>query len=151
MAIDIESGELMTYPIETARSILAAQPFSVLLGTVMTAFDEAGVELQLPVTGQLLQQHGFVHGGVLAYLADNALTYAAALPMGDGVLTADMKLNYIRPAIGELLIARAQSISAGKSQGVARCDIFIVKDGEEKLCAAAQGTVFRSSTPGKAA
>lgn len=73
----------MTYPIEIARSVLAAQSFSVLLGTVMTAFDEAGVELQLPVTGQLLQQHGFVHGGVLAYLADNALTYAAALPMGE--------------------------------------------------------------------
>ena len=29
----------------------------------------------------LKQQHGFVHGGVLAYLADNALTYAGGTPV----------------------------------------------------------------------
>lgn len=128
-------------------AILAAQPFSVLLGTVVTPYDAEGVELQLPVTDKLRQQHGFAHGGVLAYLGDNALTFAAGLPMGGGVVTAEMKLNYVRPAIGELLIARAASLSAGKTQGIARCDIFIVKDGEEKLCAAAQGMVMRAAPP----
>lgn len=133
----------MTTPLEIGRAVLAAQPFSALLGTVMTAYADNAVELHLPVKDTLRQQHGFVHGGVLAYLADNALTLAAALPMGGGVLTSDVKLNYLRPAVGELLIARAWSIASGKSQGVARCDIFAVANGVEKLCAAAQGTVMR--------
>jgi uncharacterized protein (TIGR00369 family) len=82
----------------------------------------------------------------VAYLADNALTIAAGLSMGGGVLTAEMKINYLRPAVGDVLIARAWTISHGRSQGVSRCDVFAVKDGAERLCAAAQGTVMKSHT-----
>lgn len=137
----------MNSPLEIGRAILKAQNFSRLLGTEMTRFEDDQVELRLPVTEQLQQQHGFVHGGVIAYLADNAMTFAAGLSMGGGVLTAETKLNLMRPAIGEMLIARAQTISAGRTQGVARCEIYIVKDGVEKLCAAGQGTVLRANKP----
>jgi uncharacterized protein (TIGR00369 family) len=124
-----------------ARQVLAAQPFSVLVGTEVTRYADGAVELQLPIGDTIKQQHGFVHGGVLAYLADNALTMAAGLAMGGGVLTAEMKINYLKPAVGELLIARAW-----RSQGVSRCDVFAVADGVEKLCAAAQGTIMKSHT-----
>jgi len=139
--------------IEVGRSILAAQPFSRLLGTVMTAYGNDAVELRLAVTEGIRQQHGFVHGGVLAYLADNALTFAAGLTMNEGVLpanggvlTAEVKLNYLRPAVGELLIARAKTLHAGRTQGVSRCEIYAVREGVEHLCAAGQGTVMRSAT-----
>jgi uncharacterized protein (TIGR00369 family) len=123
------------------RAVLAAQPFSALLGTQLVAFGADRVELQLPVSAQLLQQHGFVHGGVVSYLADNALTYAGGLTLKGAVVTAEMKINYIRPAVGELLIARSQALSAGRTQAVTRCEVFVVKDGVERLCAAAQGTI----------
>lgn len=135
----------MTDLLAIGRAILANQAFSQLLGTEMTAYSVEGVELRLDITEKVRQQHGFVHGGVLAYLADNALTFAGGVAMGGGVLTSEMKLNYIRPAIGQFLVARAVSISAGRTQGVARCEVYAVADGVERLCVAAQGTVARTS------
>lgn len=137
----------MTDTLTVGRAILNAQPFSHLLGTEMTHYADGAVELRLPITAQLLQQHGFAHGGVVAYLADNALTFAAGLAMGGGVLTAETKINLVRPAIGEMLIARANTLSFGRTQGVARCEIYAVRDGIEVLCAAGQGTVLRANKP----
>lgn len=134
----------MTSPIEIGRAILADQPFSTMLGTQMTAYGKDGVELKLPMTDLLRQQHGFAHGGVLAYLADNALTFAGGIVMGGGVLTADLKLNYIRPGIGQLLIARAIAVSSGKTQAVCRGEVIAVDQGVEKVCLIAQGMVLRA-------
>lgn len=129
------------------RRILAEQPFSVLLGTELTAFAAGHAELTLVVRPEHRQQHGFVHGGVVGYLADNALTYAggSVLP-GQGVVTSEYKINYLRPALGESLIARATVLYAGKSQAVCRCDVLAVTAGEEKLCATAQGTIVPIGT-----
>jgi uncharacterized protein (TIGR00369 family) len=131
--------------LELGRSILAAQPFSRLLGTEMTEYGEAGVELRLALTDRLGQQHGFAHGGVLAYLADNALTFAGGFAMGGGVLTADLKLNYVRPAIGQMLIARATAMNAGRTQAVCRGEVIALNDGVEKVCLVAQGMVLRAA------
>jgi uncharacterized protein (TIGR00369 family) len=133
--------------LERGRSILAAQPFSALLGTEMTAYGATGVELRLALTEVLRQQHGFAHGGVLAYLADNALTFAGGFAMGGGVLTADLKLNYVRPAIGQVLIARAVVMSAGKTQAVCRGEVWALNDCVEKVCLIAQGMVLRAAQP----
>jgi len=129
--------------LEFGKGILAQQPFSVLLGAELTRFEQGLAEIQLPLRTDLKQQHGFAHGGVVSYLADNALTYAGGSVLGQ-VLTLEMKINYTRPAIGEQLIARAEVESHGKRQAVCSCRVFAVKDGEEKLCALAQGTVLVS-------
>lgn len=124
------------------RRILAEQPFSTMLGAELTAFEPGRAELRLAVRHELKQQYGFVHGGVLSYLADNALTYAGGSALsGQGIVTSEFKINYLRPAIGDALIARAQVIHAGKSQAVCRCDVFALTGTEEKLCATAQGTI----------
>lgn len=123
------------------REILAQQPFSVLIGAELTALAPGRCELQVPVSDAVKQQHGFVHGGVLSYAADNALTYAGGTALRVPVVTAEFKINYLRPAIGERLIARAEAVHTGKSQAVCRCDVFVLRDGIEKLCAVAQGTI----------
>ncbi|CAM3217263.1 PaaI family thioesterase [Corallococcus sp. ZKHCc1 1396] len=126
---------------EFARQVFASQPFSQFLGAQLASCGPGTAELRLPVVDQLKQQHGFVHGGVLSYLADNAITFAGGLALGGNALTSEYKINYVRPAQGTLLIARAQAKSAGKRQAVCQCEIFAVQDGEEKLCAVALGTV----------
>ena len=123
------------------REVLAAQPFSRLIGAELAAFSRGHCELHVPIGESVKQQHGFVHGGVLSYAADNALTYAGGSALGLPVVTAEFKINYLRPAVGERLIARAESVHTGKTQSVCRCDVFVVKDGVEKLCAVAQGTI----------
>jgi uncharacterized protein (TIGR00369 family) len=125
------------------RDILAQQPFSVLLGAELVALSPGQVDLQLALRPEHLQQHGFAHGGLVSYLADNALTYAGGTAMQVPVVTSEFKINYVRPAVGERLIARASADAVSKTQAVCRCEVFAVKDGVEKLCALAQGTIVR--------
>lgn len=131
----------MTLPLEAAQEVLQSQPFSKLLNAEITAFDPTGVELRIPITDQLKQQHGFVHGGVVSYAADNALTFAGGSALGPAVVTGEYKINYLRPAKGEFLIARARVLHAGKSQAVCHCEVFAATGGQELLCAVAQGTI----------
>jgi len=123
------------------REVLASQPFSMLIGAELHALAQGQCELHVPVTDKIRQQYGFVHGGVVSYAADNALTYAGGTALRLPVVTSEFKINYLRPAVGERLIARAHAVHTSKSQAVCRCDVFILKNGEEKLCAVAQGTI----------
>lgn len=132
----------MSTVLEIARGILAAQPFSALLEAEITLFEPGRAEIALPLKPSLRQQDGFAHGGVLAYLADNAMTFAGGSVLLN-VLTSEIKVNYLRPAIGDRLIARASVLSHGRNQAVCRCEIYALSDGEETLCAAAQGTIAR--------
>jgi uncharacterized protein (TIGR00369 family) len=130
----------MTVPLDMARKVLESQPFSQLLGAELTRFDDIA-ELQLRLKPEFHQQHGFAHGGVLSYLADNALTFAGGLALGDQILTSEYTIHYLKPARGGLLIARAEVVSAGRSQCVCRCDVFSRQEDEETLCATALGTI----------
>ncbi len=127
------------------KQVLAAQPFSVLIGTELKSFSPGQAELIIPIRPQLKQQHGFVHGGVVSYAADNALTFAGGSVLGPVVVTSEYKINYLKPAIGTALIARASVIYSSRNQAVCRCDIFVVNEGEEGLCATSQGTITRMS------
>lgn len=85
---------------------------------------------------------------MLAYAADNALTFAAGSVLGPAVLTSGFSVNYLRPARGGTLRARAVVVHAGRRQAVTRCDLFAVDaEGDGVLCAVAQGTVMRTQTP----
>ncbi|MDR2156066.1 MAG: PaaI family thioesterase [Burkholderiaceae bacterium] len=124
------------------RDVLARQPFSVLIGAELAALTPGQCELHVPITDQIRQQHGFVHGGVVSYAADNALTYAGGTALGRPVITSEFKINYVRPAVGSRLIARARAEYVGRTQAVCRCEVFVRDDaGGEKLCALAQGTI----------
>lgn len=129
------------------RDILAKQPFSILLGAQLNALEPGRCELQVTVAEHLKQQHGFVHGGVLSYLADNALTYAGGTALRVPVLTGEFKINYVRPAVGDRLVARAEAVHIGRTQAVCRCEVFAVSATGEKLCALAQGTIV--AAPGQ--
>jgi uncharacterized protein (TIGR00369 family) len=132
-----------TLLLQKGQAFLALQPFSMLIGAELHALSPGHCELHVPVAEKILQQNGFVHGGVVSYAADNALTYAGGTVLDWAVVTSEFKINYVRPAVGERLIARAEAVYAGKSQAVCRCDVFVVTGGEEKLCAVAQGTIAR--------
>jgi uncharacterized protein (TIGR00369 family) len=133
------------------RETLAAQPFSVLVGAELVAVADGRLEMRVPLRPELNQQHGFAHGGVVSYLADNALTFAGALVLGRAVVTSEFKISFLRPGIGEALVARAEVLFGGKGQAVCRCDIFAVADGAEKLCATALGTIARLGAPAESA
>lgn len=124
-----------------AQQVFASQPFSRHIGAELAAVSSDSAELRLAIQEHHQQQHGYTHGGVISYLADNAITFAGGLALGGNALTVEFKINYIRPAVGEQLVARANARSAGKRFATCQCDVFAVSAGTEKLCAVAQGTV----------
>lgn len=135
----------MTEMFEFGRKILSDQPFSTLLGTELEVFEPGTAVLTLAVTDRLKQQHGFVHGGVVSYLADNALTYAGGSVLGDSV-TSEYKINYLRPAIGTKLVAKATVLSSGRNQAVCQCHVYAEGDKGERMVAVAQGTINKVET-----
>ena len=129
--------------LELAAKVLEGQPFSRLLGTRLTSFGRGEATLELDIREELLQQNGYVHGGVLAYAADNAITFAGGSSLGPAVLTSGLTISYLRPASGARLVARANVIHTSRRQATCRCDLNVyADDGTATLCAAAQGTII---------
>ncbi|MFJ2769061.1 PaaI family thioesterase [Streptomyces sp. NPDC087300] len=138
---------------EMARKVLDAQPFSRLVRARITRFGDGAATLEIDVREELQQQNGFLHGGVLAYAADNSITFAAGTTLGPAVLTSGFSIQYVRPATGAKLIARATVAHSGRRQAVVRCELLTVSgaasaerpEGVEVLCAIAQGTVLSTA------
>lgn len=129
---------------EIGRQILAQQPFSVFLGAELVRLAPGEAELALAIRPEFLQQHGFVHGGVLSYLMDNVLTFAGGSALGPEVMTAEYKINYLRPAQGKRLVARARVVHAGRKLAVVQGEIVAENEpGEPILVAVGQGTIAR--------
>lgn len=125
-----------------AQGVLAQQPFSVLLGARLTAFGGGEAVLALDVRDELRQQHGYLHGGVLSYAADNALTFAAGSVLGPALLTVGFTIDYLRPGKGRLLRAHVSVVDSSRSRATCRCELYTVDtDGGERRCALAQGAV----------
>ncbi|MFF7329945.1 PaaI family thioesterase [Streptomyces sp. NPDC090306] len=135
-----------------ARSLFAAQPFSRLVGAELTAVGPGSAEIRVRNRPELQQQHGFVHGGVISYLADNALTFAGGLALGGDALTAEYKINYARPAVGDVVVARADAVVTTRRQAVCQCSVYVIggADEAERLVAVAQGTVVAAGAPQQA-
>ena len=96
---------------ERVRQSLRDQPFmSKLLDVNILRIEPGVVELAIPVTAQMLQPHGNVHGIVASAVADSAAGYAAQtlLPEGADMVTVEYKINYLAPGIGERIIAVAR-------------------------------------------
>lgn len=133
----------MELTLELAEKVLASQPFSVLLGTRVVAFGDGGAVLELDVRDDLRQQNGYLHGGVLAYAADNAITFAGGTALGPSVLTGGFTITYLRPAAGPILRAEARVAHASSRQATCTCELFVRDEhGDTMLCAIAQGTVI---------
>ena len=129
-------------PIENLiRENVARQGFMRLVGAEISELARGTCTIEIDRRPELLQQHGFFHGGVTAFLVDNATTIAAATSRGQGALTAEYKLNLLSPATGERLICRARVIKPGRQVAVVAADVYCVTDGVEKHTATALASI----------
>ena len=129
-------------PIEgLIRENVGRQGYMRLVGAELSELSRGTCTIAVDRREELLQQHGFFHGGVTAFLVDNATTIAAATSRGQPALTAEYKLNLLSPAIGERLICRARVIKGGRQVSVVAADVFCVTDGVEKHTATALASI----------
>jgi uncharacterized protein (TIGR00369 family) len=102
------------------------------------------VEIALRPEPAISQQHGFVHADAVSALADNAAGYAALslMPPERGVLTTEFKINLVAPAADNLILAPGKVVKAGRTLTLAQAEVFVVKDGREKVIALLTATTM---------
>jgi uncharacterized protein (TIGR00369 family) len=114
-----------------------------LIGAELGKLSRGTCEMSVDKRPELLQQHGMFHGGVTAFLVDNATTIAAStmIQQDQSVLTAEYKLSLLAPGLGERLVCRARVIKAGKTLSVVAADVYSITGAEEKHTATALATI----------
>ena len=128
--------------LEIMQQVIRTSGFNMLTRSEVTACADGFAEIAMPFSEQLTQHHGYLHGGLIGYLADTAISWAAASVAGD-VLTSEFRVHLLAPGKGEKFVGRGRVIKAGKRQVVAESEVIAISEGKEKQIAVATGTVLR--------
>jgi uncharacterized protein (TIGR00369 family) len=128
---------------------VTAKGFSGAAGFRVIAVTTGSAEVALSRREDLLQFMGHFHGGVITALADQAagIAVTSALPKGRIGVTLELKVNFLAPADGSELIARAKTLKMTGSIGVATVEIFTRDQASERLCAFATATMRALDLP----
>jgi len=119
-----------------------------LFGAEVTGMDEGYFEITVPKQDFMARPAGMFNGSTIASLVDVSSGYAgaSAKPEDSYFTTVELKVNYLNPAIGEQLVAKAQVIKNGKVLTVVRSDVFAVSaEGKETLAATSLVTLMQLS------
>lgn len=125
------------------RTIVEEAPFVRLLGLTLDDVTPGRCVTSLTVRDDLCQQDGYVHAGVQATMADHTAGSAAySLAAADAVLlTAEFKINLLRPAVGDSLRCTADVLRPGRNLMAVEATVEAVRDGEARACARALVTL----------
>jgi uncharacterized protein (TIGR00369 family) len=130
------------------RRSFAAQAFMTTIGARLERIDPGEVVIALPYRRDLVQQHGFLHAGVVAAVADSACGYAALTLMEPeaAVLSVEFKVNLLAPARGDRFEAAARVIKSGRTLMICTAEVRAAQAGSGAgpgtLVAAMQGTMM---------
>ena len=121
----------------------AAQSMMTTLGAELSEITAGLVRITAPILPGSRQHQGFGHAGLTFALGDSAAGYAALtmLPLDQEVVTAEIKINLLAPARGDLLIATGRVIKPGKRLSVVTAEVHAEEDGKQTLIAVLQGTM----------
>lgn len=128
-----------------------AQGLMETLGARLALVADGEVHIVLPFSGHLSQQHGFIHAGAITSAVDSACGYAALTkaPQGCEIVTAEFKINFLRPALGDRFLAVGKVQNAGRSLTVCTGEVrAFAGDGPSyKVVAIMQATMVNVLQP----
>ena len=135
--------------IKQLAGIMDLPGFPKSAGIRLVSAEPGKVSMALKKKPELTQFFGHFHGGVIAGLADHAAGACATSSMPDGkiAVTVEIKINYLTPADGEEIIARAETIQAGSTIAVVKVEVVSQKAGAERACAFATATMRAMDVP----
>ena len=112
--------------VQRIRDSFDRQGFMRTLGAVLESVELGTVTIGCGFEAGLTQQHGLFHGGAMASLVDVACGYAAlsVLPDDREVLTVEFKVNFLKPAKTDRVIAVGKVIQAGRTLTVCEGSVF---------------------------
>ena len=115
------------------------------IGARLAVIEPGHVVIEVPFSDRLSQQGGFFHGAVMGAIGDSAGGYAtlALMPAGSEVVTVEYKINFMRPAAGELLRATGRVLRPGRTATVASIEVEAIAGGQSTLAGVLLATYTR--------
>ena len=126
------------------RANFAKQIIGKALGITLSDVQAGHVVLEMPFRDDLVQQHGFIHAGVITTALDSACGYAAfsLMPPEAEVLTVEFKSNFLRPAAGERFRFEGRVMKPGKTLIITEGRAIAISGDREKEISAMQATMM---------
>jgi uncharacterized protein (TIGR00369 family) len=128
---------------QQVRESFALQGFMSTLGATLHSIEPGVVEIEVPFSPGLTQQDGFLHAGVSIAVLDSACGYSALTLMTreSRVLTVELKVNLLAPAVGDRLRARGEVLRPGRNLTVCRGDAYAFSGDSSKQVATILATM----------
>ena len=136
------------------RASFGRQAAMKLIGATLARVEPGLAAIELPYRADITQQHGLVHGGITAMIADTAAGYAAysLFPAASSILTVEFKINLIAPADGERLVATGRVKKPGRTLTICEFEVVAHKGASATVCAVGLETLMclpgRPDAPG---
>lgn len=118
------------------RASFARQQFMATLGARLVRLEPGLCEIECAHRPELTQQHGYLHAGAGASIADSAGGYAgySLMPANSSVLSIEFKINLLEPAQGERFVGRGRVLRAGKRLTVCEIELEAHDRGRVRRC-----------------
>ena len=129
---------------DRVQSSFDRQAFMRTIGARLVSIEPGEVVIEWSYSKELTQQHGFLHAGVIAAVADSACGYAALTMMSRdaAVMSVEFKVNLMKPAAGETFRAIGKVVRSGRTLTVCSAEVRAYASGSESTIALMQGTMM---------
>ena len=126
------------------RASFARQSMMVTLGAKLLDLGHGTARIAAPILPGSRQQQDAGHAALTFALGDSAAGYAALTMFEpeDEIMTVEMKINLLRPAVGNRLVAEGRVIKPGRRITVVAAEVFAETGGTRKQIALMQGTMI---------
>ena len=131
------------------RASFASQSAMKSLQIQLLSLQPGWIEMQLEKSDNLLQQQGFMHGGVLTAGLDSACGFAALTLSAPSVevLSIEFKTSFFRPVTKDRVQVIGRVIKAGKKVSFCEAEAFSLEDDEQILLAKMSSSVAMVDMP----
>jgi uncharacterized protein (TIGR00369 family) len=127
--------------VEQVQAIFDASPFLGFLQLRAIALDhDAGtLTVTMPMRPELERRVGTAqfHGGPIAAFIDIVGDFAVGMTVGGGVPTINLRIDFLKPAVGTLLTGTARVRRTGRTVALVDVDVH---DEKQSLVAVGRGT-----------
>ncbi len=124
-------------------AVFAASPFmsTLKLEVLHMDYDKAELRVGMPLRPEFERRVGTkqFHGGAIASLIDVTGDFAIGMMLGGGVPTINLRIDYLKPAVGDALTALARVRRSGKTVAVVDIDVM---DEKGSVVALGRGTYY---------
>ncbi|MFT5288293.1 MAG: hypothetical protein ACI82F_000346 [Planctomycetota bacterium] len=118
---------------EKVRSSFPRQTLLGTLGARLLTVRPGLVQIEMPFSDKLMQQHGFLHSGAYTSIADSAGGYAcySLMPPDSAILTIEFKVNLLAPGKGQRFVATGRVLKTGRKLFIAELEV-VAFDGDKE-------------------